>query len=299
MFPLMNDHLEYLDDEIKETEVFKPQYVDQILISKDSVFSEMCKVANVDDFVDLRAEKLNIRGITKEKLCDWLETVVCLLNSYCVPVLESAVELPDNLNKLKDEKITDQKSIIKLQAKLIEKKDGELDTVKNVVQSEIKSYSSVVMDTCNRALAPKKMKVAMKKVSEDEDRSKNLIIYGLKEDDDETPETKVSEVLNHLNEKPKISNCCRVGKESIGKVRPVKFTLSSSDLVRQILRKTKLLKEVEGCKTIYIYPDRSVEDRLAYNKLTEELKLKRANNNDPNIVYVIKNYKIVSFSKND
>ncbi len=295
----MNDHLDYLDDEIKETEKFKPQYVDQILISKDSILNEMCKVADVDDFLDLRAEKLNIRGITKEKLCSWLETVVCLMNSYCMPVLESAVELSDNINKLKDEKITDQKSIIELQTKLIEKKVGELDTVRTVVQSEIKSYSSVVENTCNKALAPRKIKVAMKKVSEDEDRSRNLMIYGLKEDDDEILESKVSEVLNHLNEKPKLLNCCRIGKKAVVSVRPVKFTLSSSDQVRQILRKTKLLKEVEGCDSTYICPDRSDEDRLAYKKLTEELKLKKTNNNDPNIVYVIKNYKIVSFQKND
>ncbi len=108
-------------------------------------------------------------------------------------------------------------------------------------------------------------------------------------DDDEILESKVSEVLNHLNEKPKLLNCCRIGKRAVVSVRPVKFTLSSSDQVWQILQKTKMLKEVEGCSSTYICPDRSVEDRLAYKKLTEELKLKRTNNNDPNRLYAIKN----------
>ncbi len=172
--------------------------------------------------------------------------------------------LPDRIEKLKDEQISAQKSIIELQSKLIEKKDEELGTVKTVVQSEMKSYSSMLSATCSKALAPKKMKVAMKKVAEEEDRSKNLIIYGLKQEDDEIIEDKVSEVLGHLNEKPKFFNCSRIGRATADRVKPIKFTLSSSDLVWQILRKTKLLKEVEGYESVYISPDRSVEDRLAY-----------------------------------
>ena len=282
-----------------ESDVFKSQYVDQILASRDSIFNEMCKASDVEDFTDLRAVKLNKRTVSKDKLCEWLESLCCILDSYCAPVLASASELPDSINKLKDEKISDQKTIIELQRKLIDKKDDELGTVKSVVKSQMESYSSVLKSTCSKALAPTKMKAAMKRVADDEDRSRNLIIYGLKEDDNEILVDKVCGVLEHLNEKPRIVSCCRIGKDTSDRVsvKPVKITLSGSDSVRQILIKTKLLKEVEGCKSIYICPDRSIEHRLAYKKLIEELKLKRTN--EANKVHVIKNNKIVSFEKDE
>ncbi len=217
------------------------------------------------------------------------------INTYCAPVLVSASELPDSINKLKDEKITDQKTIIDLQSKLIEKKNEELVTVKEVVKSEIKSYSTVVKDTCSKALAPTKMKSAIKRAAVEEDRSKNLIIYGLPEEDKEIPESRVLQVLDQLNEKPRILSCCRLGKVTADKVRPLKFSVSSSDFVRQILNKTKLLKEVVGYRSIYVCPDRSVVQRTAHKKLTEELKQKRAN--DSSKVHVIKNNKVVSFEK--
>ncbi len=226
-----------------------------------------------------------------------METVCCILNSYCAPVLDSASKLPESIDKLKDEKIADQKSIIDLQSKLIEKKYQELGTVQTVVQSEMKSYSSVLEDTCSKALAPTKIKAAMKKAAADEDRSRNLVIYGLPEEEEEILENRVTEVLGNLNEKPKILNCCRIGKDTADRIKPVKFTLSSPDFVRQILSKTKLLKGVERYESIYICPDRSVEQRLAHKKLTDELKVKRTN--EPKRIHIIKNNKIVSFDKGE
>ena len=87
-------------------------------------------------------------------------------------------------------------------------------------------------------------------------------------------------------------NCRRVGKDTPDRVKPVKFSLSSPNIVQQILKKTKELKNVEGMKSIYICPDRTFENRLAYRKLAEELKLKREK--EPDKVHFIRNYVIVS-----
>ena len=144
-------------------------------------------------------------------------------------------------------------------------------------------------------MAPKKIQVAIKKAANEEDRSKNLMIFGLQEENDEDLESKVGEVLEHLNEKPRIVNCCRVGKGITKGVKPVKFTLSAWNSVRQILGKTKLLKEVEGYRAIYICPDRSPDDRLAYKRLTDELKMRR--NKEPLRVHVIRNFQVVSSDK--
>ena len=66
------------------------------------------------------------RNVTNEKLCEWLETVCCILDRFSLPWLHNAVPLTEELPKLKDEKISDQKTIIDLQKQLIEKNEEQI-----------------------------------------------------------------------------------------------------------------------------------------------------------------------------
>lgn len=162
----------------------------------------------------------------------------------------------------------------------------------------MKSYSSVVRNACTKALAPRKMKAALRTAAEEEDRSKNLVIYDLEEKKEEDLEKTVYEVLQQLDEKPRILNCCRMGKDTADggpAVKPVKFTLTGTDHVRQILSKARRLRDLEGYTSVYICPDRSAEQRAAFKKLVEAVKQKRTE--EPNRVHVIKNNKIVSSEK--
>ena len=197
-------------------------------------------------------------------------------------------------------------SVIELQSKVIEKRTEELSflttavqeevkSVQGVVHTELKSYSAALSKTCAAALAPKKICAAVKTVSDKEDRTRNVIIYGLDECNEENLEDEVGKVLVIIEEKPVIKDCCRVGIRKPGKKRPVKFTLRSSDMVHQILSKAKLLRTKEGYSNIYVSPDRTVEERRAYKKLWEQLQLKRKT--DSGKVHYIKNNKIVSADK--
>ena len=118
-------------------------------------------------------------------MSEWLETVCVILNAYASPVLDAANNMAEELGKLKDEKISDQQKIIVLQEELIKKKEEELTSVQTTVQttlkSEMKSYSTAVKSTCSQALAPKKMQAAIKSAAEVEERSTNLILYGVAE----------------------------------------------------------------------------------------------------------------------
>ena len=187
----------------------------------------------------------------------------------CCPVYEEYQEL-------KAEKIEDQRTIIELQA-VIKKKEEELEEVKESVKSsvkcEIKSYASAVTKTCAAALAPKKLTAAIKTVAENEDRKRNIIIHGLKEEDNEVISAKVEEV--EIDEKPIIKDCCRFGSIKEESIRPVKFFLSSTDMVQQVLRKTRRLRLKEQYKSLYIFPDRSFGERQAFRK-QREYKLKQA-----------------------
>ena len=86
---------------------------------------------------------------------------------------------------------------------------------------------------------------------------------------------KVEEVHAEIDEKPIIKDCCRVGGIKVESTRPVKFSLSSTDMVQQVLRKARRLRLKEKYKSVYIFPDRTFEERQASRKQRED-KLRQA-----------------------
>ena len=125
------------------------------------------------------------RKTTKEKLAVWLETVCCIMDQYVIPWLEKAAPLSDEVEKLKSENIDDQKTVISLQNKLIEAHEKNVESVQNVVkttvETEMKTYASAVTKSCSSALVPRKIVTAFKKVKAKEERSQNIMIYGMVE----------------------------------------------------------------------------------------------------------------------
>ena len=79
--------------------------------------------------------------------------------------------------------------------------------------------------------------------------------------------------------------------EQEGSVCPIKVTLSSLSTVSEVLRKSKLLKDADGCRHIYIRPDRTVEQRKAQKGLVDILK--KLKNEHPGARYCIRIVKVV------
>ena len=235
------------------------------------------------------------KTITRDKLISWVETLNRILDGHVVPLLEIAVEMQSEYQKLKDEKIKDQEMIIHLQNQLVEKKDEEINSMKSTVQTELKSYSSALSQSCKAAVAPKKIEAAVKRVSDKEDRSRNVIIYGVTEESGENLNQCIESILTEIEEKPRIMDCCRIGNVQQDKCRPIKFTVSNHDHVRQILRKCKTLRTKEGYKSVYLSPDRTVDERRAFRKLLDELRQKRIS--EPDFVHTLRNNKISSVPK--
>ena len=180
---------------------------------------------------------------------------------------------------------------------MIEKNEEEIRAVQTTVKTEMSTYSSMLTKSCTAALAPKKLQAAVKNVADREDRSKNVIIYGLSEptDQQEQLQGKVEEVLGEIGEKPFVRDCCRVGIKRANSKRPVKFSLSSSDHVAQVIRNAKLLRTKEGYNSVYICPDRTIEERKAYKKLVQELSARRKSVLDK--VHFLRNNKVVSVDR--
>ena len=284
---------------------FNPRHAEQVSRALYDLLTDMSVVSGVKTYNDLTPQNLNKRSVSKEKLCQWASAFAQMMNKFANPHLQMAVE---RLDKINAELLEEKKTVIDLQSKLIEKRDEELSSlraavkdevksVQEVVETEMKSYSSALTKTCAAALAPQKIRAAVKTVSDKEDRGRNVIIYGLEDSDepDQSLEAEVQKVFSEIDGKPVIRECCRVGLKKPSSKRPVKFTLSSCDMVNQILRKAKSLRTKEGYSTIYISPDRTVDERRAFKKLWEELQEKRKSDTDR--VHYIRNNKIVSADK--
>ena len=281
---------------------FNPRHAEQVSRAMHMLLTDMCTASGVNTFDDLKPANINKPVVTKKRLCIWVSAFAYMMNRFANPHLQMAVERLDAIN---NELAAEQKNVIELQSKLIEKRDEELSLVKaaikeevksvqGVVETEMKSYSSALRKTCSAALSPKKIRTAVKQASEKEDRSRNVVIFGLKDstEGEQNLERDVSEVFAEIDEKPVIRDCCRVGSVRTDSNRPVKITLTSSDMVNHILRKAKSLRTKEGYSHVYISPDRTVEERRAFKKLWKELQEKRKS--DTSKVYYIRNNKIVS-----
>ena len=148
--------------------------------------------------------------------------------------------------------------MIGLQCQLLAQKDEQLkllktsveETVQTTVESGIQSYSAAVQQNsaigtvCNSNI----LKKVMKSVAAEEDRSKNLIVFGLKEEEEEQLPALITAVLEEIREKPHFE-ATRSGSTAF---RRVKITVPSSTAVHQILMKTGRLRLVEMHKDVWI-----------------------------------------------
>ena len=170
----------------------------------------MCKMYGVKTPLDLLPNVLTKPSISKAQLSEWLFTTIYILDKCSTPLLSYAAR---DVKTLKDEKIDDQKKIIELQDKLINKKEEELQSMKTTVKSELQSYSSALQKSCVNALEPQKIAAAVAKtVTDKEDRSGNIVVFGVPEEVNEVVESKVTELLGHLDQKPKVTRCDRIGQ---------------------------------------------------------------------------------------
>jgi hypothetical protein len=139
------------------------------------------------------------------------------------------------------------------------------------------------------------LKKAVQTVMQEEDRGRNVMIFNLPERENEDINTVVAGVFEAIGEKPRVE-ACRLGKRKSSKsMRPVKVTVANSTVVSQILSTTKNLRKVDDLQSIFVCPDRSIEQRAKQRLLVADLKrLAREQNDKKNF---IRNSEILSLDK--
>ena len=189
------------------------------------------------------------------------------------------------LNATKSELVKSQKLVIVQQHEIIVSKDKMLasvqsamtETVSETVKAGIKSYSDVVKCSSESTaqISSDTVRSAVKSVVQEEDRCKNLMLFGVSDEEKEDLPCKVQEVFSELGMKP-ATEVCRVGKTgNQARPRPVKLVFSCASTARHVLVQARKLRISEKFSSVFIRPDRTVEERSAHKLLIEELKKKR------------------------
>jgi len=197
-------------------------------------------------------------------------------------VVRESLKAMKDAEELKSCLIRSQESVIKLQSELLDVKSKQLESVQvavksavqDTVKSEMKSYSqAVVQSSPNATITEESLKKVVQKVVSKEDRSRNVIVFGLNETDEEDLTERVNELFQQIELKPRFE-AVRFGRKLVEKTRPVRISLANSSIVHQILSKSKELRLSQQYKTVFIAPDRSSEEQARNHQLVLELKQK-------------------------
>ena len=205
------------------------------------------------EFLDENLEKLGI-----SRTGQLIETVVDKLfkrdlapiahwaQFYLGEYIAMTTDIDGVSSNMKSEMIALQKSVNKLQAELLTYKDNEVKELKSVVKSTVESsvkseflsYSSVLkksLESSERSINKEELKNVAQNVVQEEDRSRNLMIFGLPEENSEDLNATVSKIFTEIGDRPRI-DACRLGKKiPANSARPAKVTATSSAVVAQIL----------------------------------------------------------------
>ena len=200
-------------------------------------------------------------------------------------LLRKCLELQEQEGKLKVECDDLLRRTVKLQEQVIELQGEQLHRVTDTVQKDLRTFSTVVTQNCRSAFAPKKIQKVMEKVTNKPvdtgpDRSKNLMVFGLPECEDETESAlkcEVESVLDELGEKPKIE-VKRVGLKRGERERPVIVKLQSREMLLSLLQKAKQLKQTDSYCDVYLARDMSFAERSEMRELHKTLKVLRDSN---------------------
>ena len=250
---------------------------------------KLMKAVNVSSASEIN--QTNLQKLNKGPLSSFLLSMVGLFEKN-VDLCKSAAVKCDHL---KSEQIELQKQLIKTQ-------QDQINSVQKTVQTEMKTWADVATKnlTQSKAVTTKAVKEAVRTANEEEERSKNLILYGVKEGEEDLDLwreeglhgffTSVHESATADGSKPAIVDIYRLGERVADKTRPIKVELRSSSDVDIILRGAYKLRKYSDLKSVYVSPDRTKEQRATHSKLV--LKMKEMIKKDSSKHYFIKDSKV-------
>ena len=150
------------------------------------LFGDMKKKLNLQTMRYVSSNNFtNDTKITRQVMADWLHRATDIMSRQA----SLMVKYKDIVEMMKVEAIADKTKVVTVQEKLLELKDEQLNNLKTAVQSavqnsvekEIKSYSQILQtkNSSGNGVSHDALKSVVKNALKEEDRSKNLVIFGL------------------------------------------------------------------------------------------------------------------------
>lgn len=203
----------------------------------------------------------------------------------------------DELDELRKQLLESQQTVIDLQKQKLQEKSETVQEIKEVVETQLKSYSSVTNSGISSVAVPatptSQLRKVIKSTVEEGERSRNVIVFGLSEEDESEKRTEdlVAEVCERVGEKPRVLACSRIGLKREGTTRPILVSLASAASVQQLLYRAKELRDWDKYGRVFLGPDRSKEEQVHRKGLVEKLKKRRAD--EPGKSFVIRGDTVV------
>ena len=207
------------------------------------------------------------------------------LNSRLLKSQEKVIALQEDLIKIKDEQLASVQSTVREQ----------VASVQTAVKSEISAWSDIVQKNAAPHITPTTLREAVRSFVVEEDRSRNIMIFGKEDSAKEELSRTVTEVFEDMAVKPRLIECRRVGTVKTGKSRPIKVKLSSSDAVFDVLLNAKVLKTSDRNRLTYVSPDRTEQERGAHKSLVVRMKEKMKN--EPGLYHCIRGGRLTSVKR--
>lgn len=269
-----------------EMERFEEEFSDRFscepeFLTTEKIKSSRCREALLGDWVlKFAAMYHDTKSLTSTAAAKIEE-----LNSALVKGQEKVIALQEDVIRSNEEQLAGVQSAVR----------DEMVSVQTAVKTGFSSWSKVVQQNAGQPICPAKLKEAVKSAVVEEDRSRNIMIFGKEEKSDEDLSQTISKIFEDVKEKPGLIEFRRIGIAKPGKPRPIKVKLSSSDAVFHVLRKAKDLKSSDTNRSTYIGPDRTKEEREAHKHLVGQLKTKIKKESE--MYHYIKGGRIISKAK--
>ena len=161
-----------------------------------------------------------------------------------------------------------------------EEQENEKKTFREIMKEQIKEKEENMQERMIGVL--KRKETLIREIAE---KKKSVLIFGAKENSvtyrpkREKMEMKmVKDLLKNLNDEDKqnleeeVEEIHRLGPYKQGRTRPIKVLLKSQQVTEEILYRTTKLREVDGCKDIYIKKNRNEDERKRHTELVEQAR---------------------------
>jgi hypothetical protein len=244
-------------------------------VERDGKFftTEMFKLCKVHEMNSITAESLTKIG-TKDVLAKCLANALQLMDRQH----NFAINLRVHMSSYQQDIIKLQSDVIDAQAKALQITERISSSISKTVEQSVESgFQKSYKDAFSAENIPSStiisqatIKSVAKQLVIEEELSRNIMVFGLPEEENEDICKNVGNVFEELGEKPKVQ-ATRLGKKK-SVARPVKVTFSSATTVKQILMNSKKLRQIEKYKNVFLSPDRTIDQRVQHRELVQQLK---------------------------